>query len=262
MSSLYITLYMLKETMTERIFIRKIRPSIEETKAIVQLQLETFLNTSLHLACFPKGKETWSEERVYREGQIVRRLNNPTMHWLVALLETSLPDGTTQEEIIGYSLWESPSSASNETNEEERATARAKDLSYRPDSMDKQAHEKITADMAVVFKHLLGEEPNSYWCELFLNCSRSAPTKGCESPVLQSLAVLPRHQRKGAATKMVRWGIDEAASDGKGVVLLSSPFARPFYIAIGFVTEVEMHIRNEAYAGMKMRPPTSSVTTL
>lgn len=58
---------------------------------------------------------------------------------------------------------------------------------------------------------------------------------------------------------MVRWGIDEAASDGKGVVLLSSPFARPFYIAMGFVTEAEMYIRNETYSGMKIRPPTTSL---
>lgn len=188
--------------MAERIFIRKIRPSIDEVKAMVQLQLETFLGTSLHQACFPEGKETWPEERVYREGQILRRLDDPTTHWLVALLESSLPDGKTQEEIIGYSLWESPSSAWNETTEEERAAARTKDLSYRPDSMDKQAQEKISTDMAVVFKHLLGEEPNSYWCESLLACFRCTSTEGASR---QSCNLSPSFRDTNEKARQQRW---------------------------------------------------------
>ncbi|KAH8913021.1 acyl-CoA N-acyltransferase [Coniochaeta sp. PMI_546] len=227
--------------MAERIFIRHMRPSDEEVKAMVQLQLETFVDTGLHQAYFPKGRETWDEERVFREGQIFRRMDSPTMHWVVAFLETSLSDGTTREEIIGYSLWESPASPGIERTEEEKASARVQDLSYRPDSMDKEAHDKISAEMSVVFKHLLGEDPDNYW-------------------FLQNLAVHPKYQRKGAATKMVRWGLDEASKDAKGVVLLSSPFARPFYSAMGFETEVEMFIRNEAYAGMKIPPPKISMT--
>lgn len=170
---------------------------------MVQLQLETFVDTGLHQAYFPKGRETWDEERVFREGQIFRRMDSPTMHWVVAFLETSLSDGTTREEIIGYSLWESPASPGIERTEEEKASARVQDLTYRPDSMDKEAHDKISAEMSVVFKHLLGEDPDNYWCKLPLTHSSSF----CHLTIMsyQSYRILLFTQNTSGKGRQPRW---------------------------------------------------------
>ena len=73
--------------------------------------------------------------------------------------------------------------------------------------------------------------------------------------VLQVLCVHPSHQRKGIATQMVRWGIEEAAKHGKGVIVIATPMGRPFYASVGFEAVAEMYIWGEAFPGMVIRPP-------
>ena len=75
------------------------------------------------------------------------------------------------------------------------------------------------------------------------------------SPALGALCVDPKHQRKGAAAKMARWGIEGAARQGKGVVLSSPPQARQFYVAMGFEPQGEVKVGDETHRGMKISPP-------
>jgi hypothetical protein len=59
---------------------------------------------------------------------------------------------------------------------------------------------------------------------------------------------------------MVKWGIEEAAKNGKGVIVISTPMGHPFYAAVGFETIAEFYIRDEAFPGMVTRPPKASGT--
>lgn len=59
---------------------------------------------------------------------------------------------------------------------------------------------------------------------------------------------------------MVKWGIAEAAKNGKGVVVISTPMGCPFYASVGFEAVAEMYIRSETFPGMIIRPPQASAT--
>ena len=72
------------------------------------------------------------------------------------------------------------------------------------------------------------------------------------------LAVDKNHRRKGIASKLVRWGAEEAAKDGKTVVLLSAPDAALFYTAVGFEVTGKAYISGYAHNAMRMLPAAMS----
>ena len=77
------------------------------------------------------------------------------------------------------------------------------------------------------------------------------------NPALWFLAVDSAHRRKGVARQLTQWGIDEAAKQGKGVLLVATPEGLPFYNALGFVKEGEIVVGDDTYTAMKIRASTS-----
>ena len=57
---------------------------------------------------------------------------------------------------------------------------------------------------------------------------------------------------------LVRWGLERAASQGKGAVVGSTPVARRFYDAMGFRIEGELRLGDETHFGMRIPPPTNT----
>lgn len=82
-------------------------------------------------------------------------------------------------------------------------------------------------------------------------------TAACPAGVF-ALNVSPAYQRRGIASKMMKWGLQEAVRDGKGVILCSTPGAIPFYLAMGFKRVGELGIREEVYPGMRITPQTTT----
>ncbi|KAK4495501.1 hypothetical protein PRZ48_013833 [Zasmidium cellare] len=72
--------------------------------------------------------------------------------------------------------------------------------------------------------------------------------------VLEYLAVDPNHQRKGAGSKLVNWGLEKARNDGMGAVVEGTPPGQPCYTACGFETVIaEMeHVVDERFRGRKL----------
>lgn len=149
--------------MAEQIFIREIRPSKDQATELAQLVHDTSIHTFMHQACFPKGKESLEEEITYRVGQMLRSLDDLTKHHIAAFLETVNPDGQVQEKIVGYTGWSSPPLSGKEKSEEQTMQERAVELSYRPDIMDKDAHDKALVKHGRLFKQLMDGEPSNYW---------------------------------------------------------------------------------------------------
>ncbi|KAH8902680.1 hypothetical protein BR93DRAFT_962200 [Coniochaeta sp. PMI_546] len=175
-------------------------------------------------------------------GWKLRALKDPTHFYVVAYEQTTSPDGIVKKQIVGWTSWNSAPPPGTEKSAEEKEREEAEEVTYRPEAMDKEEQERIAADIKVLYKQCYGEdEPNKYW-------------------ILQVNCVHPSHQRKGVASKMVKWGITEAAKNGKGVVVISTPMGRPFYVSVGFEAVAEMYIRNEAFPGMIIRPPQASAT--
>lgn len=57
---------------------------------------------------------------------------------------------------------------------------------------------------------------------------------GDEQLNLMVLATHPDYRRRGAATLLVRWGVDQAARRGAAITLFSSPMGLPLYTKLGF----------------------------
>ena len=57
---------------------------------------------------------------------------------------------------------------------------------------------------------------------------------------LNTLAVLPAHQRKGIATRLMNWGVETADQLGFPCFVEASPAGRPLYERHGFVFEQEI----------------------
>ncbi|KAB5540208.1 acyl-CoA N-acyltransferase [Coniochaeta sp. 2T2.1] len=224
--------------MAERISVRKLRPTPEQVTEMITLHVETFFDTGLRRAFWKGGRKSVPAEHAFREGMMLRSLDNPNKHWLAVFLETPLPDGTTHNKIIGFAGWESPDTSGVVKTEEEKQAAREKDLSYRPDEMDKVVQGNFMAEMTPLFEKMGEDSPNGYW-------------------ILWFLAVDPAHRRKGLARQLTQWGIDEAAKQGKGVILLATPIGLPFYKALGFIKEGEIVLGEETFTGLKIKPPTA-----
>ncbi|KAB5511699.1 acyl-CoA N-acyltransferase [Coniochaeta sp. 2T2.1] len=225
--------------MLETISIRHIHPSDEEATEMARIQLKSFAGQNIRLLFFPKGKESEHEEFAYRKGQIFRGANDPEKNWIVAISESKSSDGTHHETIIGYCLWIMPLAPGQGTRDEEKARDRQLAMSYSPDSMDKEYNDKIVAEQEMLLKRLMGQNPGDYWN-------------------LGALCVDPKHQRKGAAAMMVRWGLERAETQGKGAVVGSTPVARHFYEAMGFRAEGELSLGHETHFGMRIPPPPTS----
>ncbi|KAJ9137992.1 hypothetical protein NKR19_g8010 [Coniochaeta hoffmannii] len=227
--------------MADTIRIRSTRPSAQELQVLVRIWMETFAGHTWRASHFPRGTETEDEEREWRVGWKLRALDNdPTNFYVVAHEEEkkTLPGGAVEEDIIiGWTSWNSVAEPGKEKSAEQKGREEVEEMGYRPDAMDKTEQERIRAGLKVVYKKCIGEgDARDYW-------------------ILQVLCVHPSHQRKGVATRMVRWGIEEAARHGKGVIVIATPMGKPFYASVGFQTVAKMDIWGEAFPGMVIRPP-------
>ena len=52
--------------------------------------------------------------------------------------------------------------------------------------------------------------------------------------VLEILGTAPEHQGKGAAGKLIRWGVEQADANGVEAYVEASPTGRPVYEHFGF----------------------------
>ena len=143
--------------MADKISVTKIHPSPEQVTEMITLHVQTFIDTALRRAFFPDGGVDVAEEQAFREGMMARSLDDPNRHWVAAFLETPLPDGTTRQKIIGYAGFESPNTSGIEQKKDT--------TDYRPDGMDKAAHDKFLGKVVALFKQMAANNPQDYWSE-------------------------------------------------------------------------------------------------
>lgn len=64
---------------------------------------------------------------------------------------------------------------------------------------------------------------------------------------LMILATHPEYRRMGAASMLMKWGLDRAAEDGAALTLFSSPMGLPLYTKLGFdsLTVIEIRVEGE-----------------
>ena len=66
-------------------------------------------------------------------------------------------------------------------------------------------------------------------------CPRICETANLTFVGLDTVTTLPHAQRRGAASLLLKWGIDRAARDGLPIYLCAEPQGRALYKRFGFV---------------------------
>ena len=87
---------------------------------------------------------------------------------------------------------------------------------------------------------------------------------GDEQLNLMILATHPDYRRQGAGSKLLKWGIEEAAAKKVGITLFSSPMGLPLYRGLGFRQAGLVHVQVEGESeyvelpAMIMDPPSTA----
>lgn len=131
---------------------------------------------------------------------IVDEIADPYSHCLV--ITTPAADSSSQDQIIAWSKWNSPSPKPLDT-----------DLPKWPDGADVEIADHFFGNLFTRRKRIMGERKHWY---------------------LELLATKPNWQGKGAAGKLVRWGLEKADADGLETYIEASPDGKPIYEHFGF----------------------------
>jgi GNAT superfamily N-acetyltransferase len=98
------------------------------------------------------------------------------------------------------------------------------------------------------------ESDPALWAELFALMNHRKRLHLGTRPyyVLDTLVTLPRHERKGAGSSLVRWGCEKADEAGVEAYLEASPMGAPMYARHGFVAVDEFEVDLRKYGGTEV----------
>lgn len=220
----------------------RLRPAREDELAeMVRIGDDAFMNSPVSLALFPVHLRVDGSTRAECEWRLKNSrkvFGQPNKHFIVAIedLHGAGGDQGHSEQLIGWALWTSPSDApEEEKSEEQKAKEKAEAEKELPSSLDKEALGNFKTKMDEFTKSVLGERgTKDYW-------------------VLNSIAIDPKHQRKGAGSKLARWGITEAGKANRDTWLIANPTGRPLYLSLGFEIIGETQLLGEVQTQMLKR---------
>ncbi|KAK0702970.1 acyl-CoA N-acyltransferase [Lasiosphaeria miniovina] len=186
-----------------------IRPAVESDMAAVgRIATDAFKDT-LSTVLFPAhlrpaDQPDLDEQPAWRAARTWRRMGEgmPTM------VAVDTIDG--HETVVAFAQWDKPHVAGTAppTMESKR--------DGDPITLDKTALAAIYVIMEAETERLIG------------------PTAHYDLWYLLILTVDPRHHRRGIGKMLVRWGLEQAAAEKKGVFLSASPAGKPMYQSLGF----------------------------
>jgi len=151
-------------------------------------------------------------------------------------------------QIVGYSVWIRPLVG-------EKAPERARE---EVDGMDMEAFQHLIEAVSVGTKDLLGEHgSDDIWCKPNDDCFPAVDLwthfLGSYFLDLSFLGVDPNRQRQGIGKLLVKWGLRQAAKEGKDCYLVASPAGRPLYLSLGFLEHGDIRIFGVPHGRMLLK---------
>ncbi|MCJ1438299.1 hypothetical protein MMC27_007687 [Xylographa pallens] len=198
--------------------------TLADVPSFTSIYLSAFQDVIAH-DCFPRTsphiKEWWTSS------------NMDDMQHQASARFLKVVDG---DEVIAYAKWNVPVKQGTETvlggdNPDE--------MPVWPKDANVELCDVFFGHLARERKRIMGSRPHYY---------------------LEIVATLPQHQGKGAAGKMIRWGLEQADRDGLEAYVEASPLAVPVYQHYGWkvVADFTLEDRNHTESFMIRTPqPTS-----
>ncbi len=118
--------------------------------------------------------------------------------------------------------------------------------------MDAEAFAQLRQAVGGGMKEILGEKESE---DVWRTCvhaqrNRDKLTNHPSYVDLDFLAVDPQQQRRGIGKKLLAWGMEHAASEGKDCFLVATPAGKPLYLACGFEELGDIDLFGVPHSGM------------
>ncbi len=194
--------------------------------------------------------DRYSGQTVFEDtvDKLTKALNNPQSEFVFKAVETTRSSNgdLISEQIVGVSQWFvgyielpkydpfSPSPATSQPSEEAKGEAAGAPPLAIPVSENSDSQ---------INPALIPEPTEIDFYARFIRPMRNiyiAAIRGKRHVYLRRIAVLPTHQRRGIASRLLQWGVD-VADQGKMVCYLNArPAGRPLYDKVGWKALGEM----------------------
>ncbi|KAI1407034.1 hypothetical protein F5Y13DRAFT_175809 [Hypoxylon sp. FL1857] len=195
---------------------------------------------TIWMGFYPEWNKTGPEGRTRAAGRLIKQFHNVTYdsdgNANTVFLKATLPDSQGQRIVVGMAIWLQLSMV------EGRGNRPSDDL-------------RSSLDLEMLYPN--NEAEQRYICQLYRSLVKRRVEVTREKETSQppaifhlgSCSVDPTHQRKGIATKLVQWGLDEAKRrGGLEATTEASSMGRHVYQHLGFHGEgpdIEYHVDSE-----------------
>ncbi|KAL8287913.1 hypothetical protein RB597_000146 [Gaeumannomyces tritici] len=199
------------------------RQTLEDLESTGQVAKAAFVMSPLTGAIWHRATE--EEKRTLMDDWFLGRsrveFDTPGIHRLVVVCRD---DESGSEEIAGVAYWRQPLTEVDPgagKTEEQKAAETAAQRATWPACVDTSVMDANGAELGALVERGLGGEAKAMWTATVV-------------------AVHPKHQRKGVATTLLRWGLAEADKTGTDTFIIASDVGRKAYMSVGFEDVCEL----------------------
>ncbi|KAM0136913.1 hypothetical protein ACHAP3_004251 [Botrytis cinerea] len=165
-----------------------------DAEALTNIYFSAFSADEISLLCFPRSSVTWT----WWYNSVISEIQDPSSHFL-CIYDSSSPTS----EIVSYAKW----------NDTSAPVATINDLPEWPQGCDVDVANHFFGTLIERRREIMGERKHWY---------------------LEIIATRPEWQSKGAAGKLMRWGLEKADEEGVETYLEASPVGKEVYEHFGF----------------------------
>ncbi|KAL8377946.1 hypothetical protein RB595_008571 [Gaeumannomyces hyphopodioides] len=199
------------------------RETLEDLESSQKALKAAFITSPLTASVWHKATE--EEKQTLMDGWFLGRaradFHTPGTHRIVVVCRD---DESGSEEVAGAGYWRQPLTEVDPgagKTEEQKAAETAAQRATWPACVDVSVLDANGAELKGLVDRELGDEAKAMW-------------------VANVVAVHPKHQRKGVATTLMRWGLAEADKTGADTFIIASDVGRKAYLTVGFEDRCEL----------------------
>jgi GNAT superfamily N-acetyltransferase len=209
--------------------------TLADVPGMTQTGLRAMENDEINIALFPPSPDSpdrhLADRTRHRNHMVTDRMLKPGRISMIVV------DDENDGRVAGFAQWIKPAPPEGQEpdapplTKEELAAANL-DIAENPPALDQQKLRDFLDAQKAEEKRVLGEEGiKNLWCKWC--CFSVRPRIYSHYTDLIFLGVDPAYQGRGVGKMLVRWGMEQARTQGKGLYLSATPAGKPFYSRLG-----------------------------